>query len=154
MFEGERLGQVEPIAKLGVDPHRLDSYTERSARVQLDEFFAGTPYQFKNFKKTDGYANLPLDGLWLRAPYLHNGVGADAWRTCCSRRSSGRRRSCAASTSLDPAGGFVAPACDPRSRLPDGDPASTRAGPATASAATSTAPTCRRTRKPTCSPIC
>ncbi|MGH9372692.1 MAG: cytochrome c, partial [Vicinamibacterales bacterium] len=23
--------------------------------------------------KTDGYANMPLDGLWLRAPYLHNG---------------------------------------------------------------------------------
>ena len=23
--------------------------------------------------KTDGYANVPLDGLWLRAPYLHNG---------------------------------------------------------------------------------
>src|SRR5690606_22295801 len=21
----------------------------------------------------DGYVNMPLDGLWLRAPYLHNG---------------------------------------------------------------------------------
>ena len=25
------------------------------------------------FKSTRGYVNLPLDGLWLRAPYLHNG---------------------------------------------------------------------------------
>jgi hypothetical protein len=31
------------------------------------------PARFSHFKKTDGYANMPLDGLWLRAPYLHNG---------------------------------------------------------------------------------
>jgi hypothetical protein len=74
LFRGETLGQVEPNAKLGVDPHRLDSYTERFRAVQLSEFFKDTPYQFKEFKKTDGYANAPLDGLWLRAPYLHNGA--------------------------------------------------------------------------------
>ena len=27
----------------------------------------------RHFRKTNGYANLPLDGIWLRAPYLHNG---------------------------------------------------------------------------------
>jgi hypothetical protein len=26
-----------------------------------------------HFRKTFGYANMPLDGIWLRAPYLHNG---------------------------------------------------------------------------------
>jgi hypothetical protein len=31
------------------------------------------PARFMNFRKTNGYANMPLDGLWLRAPYLHNG---------------------------------------------------------------------------------
>jgi hypothetical protein len=31
------------------------------------------PARFMHFRKTDGYANMPLDGLWLRAPYLHNG---------------------------------------------------------------------------------
>ncbi|HBL28955.1 MAG TPA: hypothetical protein DD490_19140, partial [Acidobacteria bacterium] len=31
------------------------------------------PFRFNHFRKTDGYANSPLDGLWLRAPYLHNG---------------------------------------------------------------------------------
>ena len=31
------------------------------------------PGRFSHFRKTDGYANMPLDGLWLRAPYLHNG---------------------------------------------------------------------------------
>jgi hypothetical protein len=29
--------------------------------------------RFSHFRKTFGYANSPLDGLWLRAPYLHNG---------------------------------------------------------------------------------
>jgi mono/diheme cytochrome c family protein len=31
------------------------------------------PSRFSHFRKTSGYANAPLDGLWLRAPYLHNG---------------------------------------------------------------------------------
>ena len=31
------------------------------------------PARFSHFRKTDGYSNQPLDGLWLRAPYLHNG---------------------------------------------------------------------------------
>ena len=31
------------------------------------------PWKFSHFRKTDGYANMPLDGVWLRAPYLHNG---------------------------------------------------------------------------------
>ena len=33
----------------------------------------GRPWRFSHFRKTNGYANMPLDGLWLRAPYLHNG---------------------------------------------------------------------------------
>ena len=30
-------------------------------------------YRFTHFRKTHGYANQPLDGIWARAPYLHNG---------------------------------------------------------------------------------
>jgi hypothetical protein len=26
-----------------------------------------------NFVKKNGYVNVPLEGLWLRGPYLHNG---------------------------------------------------------------------------------
>ena len=33
----------------------------------------GYPWRFQNFRKTDGYANQLLDGIWLRGPYLHNG---------------------------------------------------------------------------------
>ena len=73
VFEGAKLGTVEPNSQLGTDPGRLDSYTEAFRQRQLAELFAGTPFQFKHFVKTNGYANMPLDALWLRGPYLHNG---------------------------------------------------------------------------------
>ncbi|MGH8531344.1 MAG: di-heme-cytochrome C peroxidase [Gammaproteobacteria bacterium] len=41
----------------------------RAAAIEEEE---GT-YRYKHFRKTNGYANMPLDGVWLRAPYLHNG---------------------------------------------------------------------------------
>ncbi len=42
---------------------------ERLAAREMEE---GT-YRYKHYRKTYGYANMPLDGIWLRAPYLHNG---------------------------------------------------------------------------------
>jgi hypothetical protein len=30
-------------------------------------------FRFSHFRKTRGYANQPLDGIWARGPYLHNG---------------------------------------------------------------------------------
>ena len=33
----------------------------------------GAPLTSRSYGRTDGYATMPLDGLWLRAPYLHNG---------------------------------------------------------------------------------
>ncbi|HEV8618077.1 MAG TPA: cytochrome c [Candidatus Udaeobacter sp.] len=71
-FTGEYVGDVVPIAKIGTDRHRLDSYTEELAIAQ-NTLYAGYPWRFSHFRKTFGYVNLPLDGLWLRAPYLHNG---------------------------------------------------------------------------------
>jgi len=70
--EGTRVGTVEPIERIGTDRHRLDSYTAVFAANQYS-LYPQSRYQFKHFRKTDGYANQPLDGIWLRAPYLHNG---------------------------------------------------------------------------------
>lgn len=113
VFEGERLGRVEPISEVQTDPGRLDSYTEAFRQRQLAELFRGTPYQFRNFVKTDGYANQPLDGLWLRAPYLHNGsvpTLADLLRPPVDRPVTFVR----GLDLLDPTdGGFSATACDP-----------------------------------------
>ncbi|HEV8580480.1 MAG TPA: cytochrome c [Thermoanaerobaculia bacterium] len=81
-FTGERVGKVTPITAIGTDPHRLDSYTWQLS-VNLATNYAGYekhwgfdkdyPHRFLRYRKTQGYANTPLDGLWLRAPYLHNG---------------------------------------------------------------------------------
>jgi processive rubber oxygenase RoxA-like protein len=72
-FRGEYAGKVVPIAEIDTDRHRLDSYTYDVA-VNQNLIFAGYENErFKNFRKTFGYANSPLDGIWLRAPYLHNG---------------------------------------------------------------------------------
>jgi hypothetical protein len=71
-FRGTYVGKVTPIEKIGTDPHRLDSYTYDLAAIQ-NTLYAGYPWRFSHFRKTYGYANVPLDGIWLRAPYLHNG---------------------------------------------------------------------------------
>ena len=69
---GARLGQVEPIDHIGTDPHRLDSYTSEFASNQY-ALYPATAHRFTHFRKTNGYANHPLDGIWLRGPFLHNG---------------------------------------------------------------------------------
>jgi cytochrome c5 len=72
-FRGEQVGKVVPIADIGTDRRRLDSYTYDVA-VNQNLIFAGYEVErFSHFRKTFGYANSPLDGVWLRAPYLHNG---------------------------------------------------------------------------------
>jgi hypothetical protein len=72
-FTGKYVGQVTPIAQIKTDRHRLDSYTQDLCANQGLLYAAYPDERFKHFRKTYGYANQPLDGLWLRAPYLHNG---------------------------------------------------------------------------------
>lgn len=70
--EGRSYGEVVPIAELGTDRQRLDLFSN-----ELVKNFAtvgkGKPWQFRHYRKSDGYANVALDGIWARAPYLHNG---------------------------------------------------------------------------------
>lgn len=92
--DGSLVGTVTPIEYVGTDRARLDSYTRELAAAQnslYDGFPADEdwcrdrphdtercyPARFSHFRKTNGYANMPLDGLWLRAPYLHNGSVPD-----------------------------------------------------------------------------
>ncbi len=72
-FTGELVGQVTPIEKIRTDRHRLDSYTEQLCANQNQLYAAYPAERFSHFRKTFGYANQPLDGIWLRGPYLHNG---------------------------------------------------------------------------------
>ncbi|MDX2157594.1 MAG: hypothetical protein SFW09_13910 [Hyphomicrobiaceae bacterium] len=116
VFEGARLGQIEPVVYVGTDRGRVDSYTPLMEKYQKDRLFCTEPeHRFRQFKKTDGYANAPLDGLWLRAPYLHNGSVPTLWDLLQhpDQRPLAFRRG-AAHIRLDPArGGFDAPPCIP-----------------------------------------
>jgi len=72
VVSGSRVGKVVPIAAIGTDRHRLDSYTFTFAMNQYG-LYPDSPFRFSHFRKTNGYANHPLDGIWLRGPFLHNG---------------------------------------------------------------------------------
>ena len=69
---GARTGSVIPVGEIGTDKHRLDMWTT-GAVTSYNAFADGYQWDFGGFRKTDGYVAVPLDGVWLRAPYLHNG---------------------------------------------------------------------------------
>lgn len=70
--DGERVGQVEPLdGGLGTDPARMETFTTELADAL--NTLGTDQWQLSHFEATKGYANMLLDGIWLRAPYLHNG---------------------------------------------------------------------------------
>lgn len=71
-FGGARTGTVIPQSEVGTDRHRLDMWTQEAA-TRYNAYASNYPWRFSHFVKTDGYVSVPLDGIWLRAPYLHNG---------------------------------------------------------------------------------
>ncbi|MEZ5289687.1 MAG: c-type cytochrome [Vicinamibacterales bacterium] len=70
--DGARTGQVVPLGEIGTDPHRLAMWTPEAASA-YNAYGDGHPWTFSRFQKTSGYTATPLDGIWLTAPYLHNG---------------------------------------------------------------------------------
>jgi len=69
---GSRTGTVIPVAEIGTDPHRLGMWTADAATA-YNAYGEGYSWKFANFRKTAGYTSVPLDGIWLTSPYLHNG---------------------------------------------------------------------------------
>lgn len=78
--DGERTGTVialdDPVWRddLGdhrTDPRRAEMWTQEAADAYNRQSYGDT--DFEHFRSTGGYVSVPLDGLWLRAPYLHNG---------------------------------------------------------------------------------
>jgi mono/diheme cytochrome c family protein len=76
-FGSPQTGQVTAIDAVGTDRHRLDSFTV--SLVNEFHTFETPPFKFDAYRKTNGYANTPLDGVWARAPYLHNGSVPTLW---------------------------------------------------------------------------
>jgi hypothetical protein len=76
-FGSKGVGTVTPIGQIGTDPHRLASFT--SGLVATFHSIHESPFLFDSYSKTQGYSNLPIDGAWARAPYLHNGSVPTLW---------------------------------------------------------------------------
>lgn len=72
-FKGGSVGRTTKIAEIGTDRYRFDNYTYDLMLTQSTLYAGNAEERFQHFRKSDGYANMPLDGVWLRAPYLHNG---------------------------------------------------------------------------------
>lgn len=71
----ERTNKVIPIEEIGTDPERMHSWSAAAARhanEKVSEAGIDRPPMTQD-RDPYGYIAPPLDGLWLRAPYLHNG---------------------------------------------------------------------------------
>lgn len=69
---GESFGQVTPLSDLQTDPARSDLFDEAFVS-RFGDVGKGYTWRFSHYRATDGYANTPLDAIWARGPYLHNG---------------------------------------------------------------------------------
>ena len=61
-----------PLEDVGTDRERLDTWNQAAAdeaNRRVKEMGIDRP----NMVRIEAYQSPPLDGLWMRAPYLHNG---------------------------------------------------------------------------------
>lgn len=110
--DGRRTLTVIPGDEVGTDANRLAMWSDqaRDAYLAYDE---GYDWGFQSFQNVEGWVAEPLWGIWLRAPYLHNGsvpTLADMLQPPDQRPKAFVR-----GTDLFDAGnvGFAAPPCDP-----------------------------------------
>ncbi len=69
---GRYTNKPVPLAEIGTDVERVHTWTQGAAdeaNRRVKEMGIDRP----NMVKIESYQSPPLDGLWLRAPYLHNG---------------------------------------------------------------------------------
>ncbi len=69
---GPQTGQVVPLDVVGTDPHRAQMWTPEAAAA-FNARYQRYSFGFSQFRSTHGYVSVPLDAIWTRAPYLHNG---------------------------------------------------------------------------------
>jgi mono/diheme cytochrome c family protein len=70
----ERTGTRIPIAEIGTDPERIGTWNKQAA-VEANKVVKDMGIERRGLVEEPliGYVAQFLDGIWLRAPYLHNG---------------------------------------------------------------------------------
>lgn len=71
-------GEPESADRIGTDRHRVEIWDQASADV-YNRYTAGYDWRLEAFQNQESYAAVPLTGIWLRAPYLHNGSVPTLW---------------------------------------------------------------------------
>lgn len=69
-------GQVTDIDVVGTDPQRALLFSDDMVK-RFHDVGKAYSWRFSHYRSSHGYANMPLDGIWARAPYLHNGAVPD-----------------------------------------------------------------------------
>lgn len=77
-FGGAKAGQITPRGEAGVDPERNALFTPEVAE-RFKSLGVGKPWHITRYRSTGGYLNVWTDGIWARAPYLHNGSVPTLW---------------------------------------------------------------------------
>ncbi len=67
-----RTGRVIPQGEVGTDPNRVAMWTDAATKA-YNNAFPAFDFDFDAFQNVEGYVAVELDGIWIRAPYLHNG---------------------------------------------------------------------------------
>jgi mono/diheme cytochrome c family protein len=70
----DKTGTPLPLAEVGTDRGRLDSWN-KGAAIKANQVVHDMGLERKGLVEADltGYVAAFLDGIWLKAPYLHNG---------------------------------------------------------------------------------
>lgn len=70
----DKTGKRMPLAAVGTDPERIGTWNKDNA-IAANKVVRGFGIERKGLVEAplDGYNSPFLDGVWLRAPYLHNG---------------------------------------------------------------------------------
>lgn len=67
-----RTSRVIPLEEIGTDRERSLAWTQTAAE-KSNEAVRKLGFSRPDLVKNSGYLSPPLDGIWMRAPYLHNG---------------------------------------------------------------------------------
>lgn len=68
----DKVGKVIFLEEISTDSNRLEHWTTE-ANDGMNDYANNYPWDFNRFRKTNGYVVPALDGVWAKAPYLHNG---------------------------------------------------------------------------------
>lgn len=66
------VGRVTELSVVRTDPERHALFTPEIV-ARFHNVGSAYSWRFSHYAATKGYANMPLDGIWGRGPYLHNG---------------------------------------------------------------------------------